>query len=132
VHDGYEKTVEFSLVARIATALRNELAGDMDEYPAHHDPDEAGRLNRAFRIMARTILSTIVPPSEEIATIVTWALNRIARQRIAEAGLGELEVTFLLGREPATRDDWIAFLILTSNEELRHVLRERGPSTEQP
>jgi hypothetical protein len=70
------------LVAQLARALSELLAGDMDEYPAHYDPNDSGQLNRASRIMTRTILSTIVPRSEDVAGVLTWALNHIARQRL--------------------------------------------------
>ena len=82
MYDACERTAEFSLVARIAMALRKQLAADMDEYPAHYDPNDSGQLNRAFRIMIRTILSTIVRRSEDLAGVLTWALNHIARQRL--------------------------------------------------
>jgi len=48
---------------------------------------------------------------------------------LAGAGLEEHEVIRLLALKPAKRDDWTTFLILTSDDELRHVRRERylGP-----
>jgi hypothetical protein len=113
------------LVAQLAKALREGLAGEMDEYPAHHDPDQAGQINRAFRIVVRTIMSTDALPSDAVGGVVTSTLNRIARQRLAEAGFDEDQAAVLLNLEDATRDDWTAFLILTSDEELRHVLREQ-------
>jgi hypothetical protein len=82
VYDACERTVEFSLVARIARDVSELLAGDVDEYPAHYDPNDSGQLNRASRIMNRTINSTIVPRSEDLVGVLTWAVNRIARQRV--------------------------------------------------
>ena len=129
--DPYERTVEFALIERIAAALRDELGSDMEDQPALHDPALAGQVNRAFRLVVRTILSTIVPRSEDLASVLTWTLNRIVRRRLAQAGMDDREAALLLGMEQVTRDDWTALLILTTSEELRHVLREQGPKPEQ-
>ena len=62
MHDAWEQTGEFTLIEAIAAALRQELGVAIEEQPGFHDPTEAGQLNRAFRIMAGTILRTITPP----------------------------------------------------------------------
>jgi hypothetical protein len=130
VNDPYERTLEFALIQRIARALREELGSDKEDQPALHDPDQAGQINRAFRIVTRTILSTIVPPVEDLARVLTWTLNRLVRRRLADAGLNETQAALVLGMEPASRDDWTAFLILTTTDELQQILREQGPNSE--
>lgn len=130
MNEPYERTVEFALIDRIAAALRAEFGSEMEDQPALHDPALAGQVNRAFRVMARSILSTIVPPSEDLAGVLTWTLNRIVRRQLAHAGLNEREAGLLLSMEPATRDDWTTFLILTTRDELRHILQEQDAKPE--
>ncbi len=121
--DAYERTAEFALLAGIAEALRDELGDEIEEQPALHDPELAGQVNRAYRITARCILRTIVPPSEDLAAVLNWALTRLARRRLAEGGLDERQIDLLLAMEAADRDDWLAFLILTQWPEIDELLR---------
>jgi hypothetical protein len=127
MNHGDERTVEFALIERIATALRDELGIDKEDQPALHDPDQAGQLNRGFRIVAREILRASVQPDEDLADGLTWVLNRLVHLRLDAARMGERQAAFLLRLQPATRDDWTAFLILTTDDELRHILSEQGP-----
>jgi hypothetical protein len=57
--DDYEQTGEFALTEAIAAALRDKLGVAIEEQSGFYDPSEAGQVNRAFRIMAGTILRTI-------------------------------------------------------------------------
>lgn len=131
MYDAYQGIAEFSLVARIAMALLEDLASDMDKYPPHHDPDEAGQLNRAFRILFRRIVCLIVSPSDGLAWVVTWILTRIACHRLAEVKLSEGQASFLLCLEPASRDNSTRFLILTTDEEFLHLLQYEGLDAKQ-
>ena len=121
--DAYERAAEFVLLAAIAEGLRDELGDEIEEQPALHDPDLAGQVNRAYRVTARCILRTIVPPSDDLAAVLNWVLTRLARRRLAEGGLDERGIALLLAMEGADRDDWLAFLILTQWPEIDELLR---------
>jgi hypothetical protein len=121
-----EETLEFELIERIATTLRAELGANMEDQPDYRDPAEAGQVNRAFRAAASVILRTIAMPDEHLPTLVSRLLMQLARRRLAQSGLTAEDAEFLLGVE-RNRDDWLAFMVLTSDSELRHVLAsERG------
>jgi hypothetical protein len=113
-----QHTDEFRLILEIADALRTELGTLMEEQPAFRDPDEAGQLNRAFRIVARCILQTAALPGEVLAERLTSTLSQAARQRLERGGLNGRQVEQLLTMEPPGRDDWLAFLILTGWNEI--------------
>ena len=66
----YERTVEFANIERIAAALREELGSEIEEQPALHDPTQAGQVNRGFRVIALTILRTIVPPEQDVLEVL--------------------------------------------------------------
>ena len=125
--DHYETTGEFALIARIAGALRDELGSEIEEQPALHDPSQAGQVNRAYRVVALCILTTIVPPEEKLAKVLNWVLTRITRQRLADFGLDDQATHALLSTESADRDDWLAFLILTPAQEIDYLLHNPGP-----
>ncbi len=76
--DTCEQTREFALIEAIAAALRAELGIAIEEQPGFHDPSEAGQVNRAFRVMARTILGTIVPLAEDRPALLSSVLGRLA------------------------------------------------------
>ena len=65
--DTCDQTAEFALIEAIAAALRDELGIAMEQQPGFRDPSEAGQVNRAFRVVARTILRTIALPGEALA-----------------------------------------------------------------
>ena len=124
--DPYERTIEFALIERIAAALREALGSEIEEQPALHDPAQAGQVNRAYRVVALCILTTIVPPEENLPDVLNWVLTRIAQRRLADCGLDDQQASSLLGMEPADRDDWLAFLILTTPQQIEHILQNRG------
>ena len=84
--DTCEQTGEFALIEAIAAALREELGIAMEQQPGFRDPSEAGQVNRAFRVMARTILRTIALPGEHLPALLSHVLGRLTRRRL-EAGL---------------------------------------------
>ena len=125
--DACEQTDQFALIEAIAAALREELGVAIEEQPGLQDPSGAGQINRAFRILARTILRAIVPPEEDLPALLSWVLGRLARRRLDAGLLDAREVDHLLGLELGGRVDWLAFLILTDWSEIEYLLQTRGP-----
>ncbi len=125
--DTCEQTGEFALIEAIATALRDELGVAIEEQPGLKNPSEAGQVNRAFRVVARTILRTIAVADEDLSALLSRVLDRLARRRLDAGLLDPHEVDDLLGLELDGRDDWLAFLSLTDWSEIEHLLQTRGP-----
>jgi hypothetical protein len=130
--DAYEQTAAFAPIEAIGAALRAELASQIEEQPGFHDPSEAAQVNRAFRIMAQTILRTIATPDEDLPALLSWVLMRLARRRLEAGGLDAREVGHLLVPELGGRDDWLTFLILTDWQEVEHLLQTRCPDRDSP
>ena len=124
--DPIEQTTEFALLESIAGALRTELGSEIEEQPAFRDPAEAGQVNRAFRVVASVILRSIALPDESPAMLLTGVLLRLAQRRLAQSGVSECDAEFLLQVEP-DRDDWLAFLLLTTDAEIAHLLESERP-----
>jgi hypothetical protein len=124
--DACERTDEFTLIESIAIALRAELGAEIEEQPGYRDPTQAGQVNRAFRIMAEIILRAIAIPQEDLEALTNWALGRLARRRLEAEPLDLPELEYLLAYEPGDRDDWLAFLILTTPAQIEHLLARRG------
>ena len=125
--DTCEQTSEFALIEAIASALRDELGIAMEQQPGFRDPSEAGQVNRAFRVVARTILRTIALPGEHLPALLSHVLGRLTRRRLEAGLLDAREVDHLIGLELNGRDDWLAFLILSDWTEIEHLLQTRGP-----
>jgi hypothetical protein len=125
--DACEQTGEFALIEAIAAALRTELGVAIEEQPGFRDPSEAGQVNRAFRVMAGTILRTIAPPEGDVPALLSHVLGLLARRRLETGLLDAPEVNHLLDLELDGRDDWLAFLILTDSSEIEYLLQTRGP-----
>jgi hypothetical protein len=125
--DACKGTGEFALIEAIAAALREELGIAIEEQPGFHEPSEAGQVTRAFRVMARTILRTIVPAAQDLPALLSQVLARLARRRLEAGLLDAHEIEHLLGLELDGCDDWLAFLILTDRSEIEHLLQTRGP-----
>ncbi len=125
--DTCEQTGEFALIEAIAAALRDELGIAMEQQPGFRDPSEAGQVNRAFRVVARTILRTIALPGEHLPTLLSHVLGRLTRRRLEAGSLDAREVDHLIALELNGRDDWLAFLILSDWSEIEHLLQTRGP-----
>jgi hypothetical protein len=119
-----EHTAEFALLEAIAVALRDEFAqGEpMEEQPAYRDPRAAGQVNRAFRVVAAVVLRAIVLPGEQLGVLVSRALMPLARRRLAQSGHDDRDAEILLEIE-RNRDDWLAFLMLTTDSQIDHLLR---------
>ena len=125
--DTCEQTGEFALIEAIAAALRDELGIAMEQQPGFRDPSEAGQVNRAFRVVARTILRTIALPGEHLPALLSHVLGRLTRRRLEAGLLDAREVDHLIGLELDGRDDWLAFLILSDWTEIEYLLQTRGP-----
>ncbi len=125
--DTCEQTPEFALIEAIAAALREELGIEIEDQPGFHDPSEAGEVNRAFRVMVKTILRKCLPPGEDLPVFPSRVLGRLARRRLEAGLLDAREVEHLIGLELDGRDDWLASLILTDWTEIEHLLQTRGP-----
>jgi hypothetical protein len=125
--DNRDPPGNLELIEAIAAALREELGVPIEDQPGFHDADEAGQVNRAFRIVARTILRIDHPVDDDLASRLSDALRRLARRRLEIGLLDGREVEHLLMLEADGRDDWQAFLILTACSEIEYVLETRGP-----
>jgi hypothetical protein len=125
--DACEPTDAFALIEAMAAALREELGVAIEEQPGCHDSSGAGQVNRAFRVMAATILRSIAPADGDLPALLSRVLGRLARRRLEAGLLDAQEVAHLLGLELEGRDDWLAFLILTDWSEIEHLLPTRGP-----
>jgi hypothetical protein len=124
--DGYERTVEFGLIAGIGEALRDELGRDGDIHPGRRDPAAAGQVNRAYRAAARRILRSVAPRGENLGGLLAWALDRVARTWLESAGLDGRKAEALLAREPPGREDWVAFLVLCPRPGVGRLLVDEG------
>jgi len=122
MYEDYETTDQYRLIVNIAEAWRMELGFAMEEQPGFDEPAQAGQANRAFRIMARCILQTVNQPAENLAELVRRVLFQAARRRLQSGGLTNEVVQRVLQMEPAGRDDWYAFLILTQWDEIPQLL----------
>jgi hypothetical protein len=120
----------FALLEAIAAALREGLGATIEEQPGMRDPDEAGQVNWAFRIVARAILRTTHPGDDDLRSRLSGALGQLARRRLEIGALDAREVEHLLMLESDGRDDWLAFLILTAWPEIEHLLESRGPDSD--
>ena len=125
--DACEQTSEFALIEAIAAALREELGAAIEDQPGFHDPSEASQVNRAFRVVAGTILRTTALADEDLPALLSRVLSRLARRRLEAGLLDAHEVEHLLRLELDGRDDWLAFLILTGWPEIEYLLQTRGP-----
>jgi hypothetical protein len=126
MNDAIEHSGELRLIQEIAEALRAEIGQEMEDQPGFSDPAEAGQVNRAFCIMARCVLQTTLTPGETVAERVTSVLFQAASQRLELGRLTTALTQQVLEMEPAGRDDWYAFLILTRWQEILRLLEPDG------
>ena len=93
-----------------AAAIRAELGAEVDAYPGHRSPEAADPLNRAFRAAARSALAGPGSAAEDLPSLVSATLRRLAEARLAGEGIDDGRVRLLLDLEPGAPDDWLAFL----------------------
>jgi hypothetical protein len=130
MRDANDPSDPLALLEAIAAALREELGVSIEEQPGFHHPDEAGQVNRAFRVMVRTILRPGVPAGAGPSAMLSDVLRRLARRRLEVGLLDAREVEHLLRLEFDGRDDWLAFLILAPWPEIEFLLQTRGPDND--
>jgi hypothetical protein len=115
---------EAVLAEAIATALRDELGAKIEEQPGFRHESEAGQVNRAFRVVLRTILEMARLPADILERRTSQFLTSLARRRLQVGSLEPGAVEHLLVMELTGRDDWLAFLILTDWSEITSLLQD--------
>jgi hypothetical protein len=120
----HEFSAEAVLAEAIASALRDELGVQIEEQPGFRDPSKAGQVNRAFRVVVRTILNMARLPVANLEQRLSQLLADLARRRLEAGSLDASSVELLLVMELAGRDDWLAFLILTDWPEITFLLHD--------
>ena len=116
-----------ALVGRIAGAIRAELGAEIDAYPGISSPERADPLNRAFRAVVRSLLEAGGTQGPPLPILVSRTLRRAAEHRLEADAWDDRQVRLLLDLEPGSPDDWLACLILSSREQIGHLLGPGGP-----
>ena len=117
-----------ALVERVAAAIRAELGADIDAYPGRSSPERADPLNRAFCAVARSLLEADGIPAASLHMLVSRTLRLAVERRLAAEGWGGRQVKSLMEEEPGSPDDWMAFLLLSSREQIEPLLGPDGPA----
>ncbi len=91
MRDANDPSGSLALIEAIAAAMREELGVQIEDRPGFEDPDEAGQVNRAFRVSIRTVLRVSDPADQDRSAMVGDVLRRLARRRL-EAGLLERDL----------------------------------------
>ena len=99
------------LVALIAGALRDEFGEGIDAQPGGVGV-EAGNVNRAFRVMARTIVAEVAPDGADPAIILTQLLRQTELRWLAELGARPEQNEVLISSEPNLGEAWFTYLAL--------------------
>jgi len=128
--DGYEQTMEFRLILRIAGALREEFGVGIDAHPGGI-VNEAGAVNRAYRAAARRILLTIVASADDVPLVLTRTLRQAALRRLTELGVSGDQAEWLLGEEASLGDRWLAYLALAPAPVVNDPLAAESPCPER-
>jgi len=115
-----------ALVERISGAIRAELGSEVDAYPGCRAPEGADPLNRAFRAVVRSLLEADATPGESLPSLVSRTLRRAAEHRLGAEGWDDRRIGLLLDLEPGSPDDWLAYLILSSREQIEPLLGSGG------
>jgi hypothetical protein len=111
-----------NLLERIAEAIREELGEEIDAYPGCRSPEGADPLNRAFRAVVRSLLASAMTATVDRNSLVSQALRQLAERRLAAEGWEDRQIKFLSEDEPGGPDDWLAFLILSSRQQIEPLL----------
>src|SRR5947209_2785600 len=116
-----------ALAERLASAIRAELGAEIDAYPGASGPEPADPLNRACRAGVRSLLEAGGAPGPTLASLASRTLCRTAERRLTADGWDERQVRLLIDLEPGSPDDWLAYLILSSREQIEPLLGPGGP-----
>ena len=111
-----------ALVERVAGAIRRELGAEVDPYPGLRDPDRADLLNRAFRVVVRSLLEARGEPELNLAATTSRTLLQVATRRLEDEGRDALVIKMLIEDEPGHSDDWLCFLILADRSQIEPLL----------
>jgi hypothetical protein len=104
------------LLDRIARAIRGELGSTIEAYPGLRSPQGAEPINRAFQAVVRELAKD--EPRSSPASL----LRSLAEARLALEGWDARLSKGLIEEEPGSPDDWLAFLILSSREQIEPLL----------
>ena len=105
------------LIELIAGAIREALGEEIDAYPGGREPEQADPLNRAFRAVVASLLRRYEMTAP---ALVSTTLRCVAEKRLAADGF---DVQRALDEEPGSPDDWLAFLILSSRQQVADALK---------
>ncbi len=99
------------MVLAIAEAMRHEFGVGIDAHPGGQGI-EAGSINRALRVAARTIVADVTTEGDDTAKLLTQVLRQAALRRLTELGVRLEDAEVLICSEPKLGDRWITYLAL--------------------
>jgi hypothetical protein len=118
--EGFDEKLR--LILEVAEALRDEFGVGIDAHPGG-DRMEAGTINRAFRVMVRTIIADVVEDVDHTAIIVTSLLREAALRRLVGVKVALEQAEILVSLEPKLRDSWLAYLALAPKSVIDELIR---------
>jgi hypothetical protein len=116
-----------ALAERTAGAIRAELGAEIDAYPGAAGPDRADPLNRAFRAVVRCLMEADGTPPATLPALVSRTLRNASERRLAAEGWDERQTRLPIDMEPGGPDDWLAYLNLSSREQIEPLPGPGGP-----
>jgi hypothetical protein len=117
-----EETDEARTIMAIAKALREEFGLSIDAHPGGLD-SEAGVVNRAFRVVVRSLLARIGDP-EDVAIRADWVLRRLALARLMEHGVEGQRAEQWIDSEPELGDRWLTYVALAPQSVVVDVMHD--------
>src|SRR4051812_22212831 len=93
-----DKSHALGIILALARALRSEFGVGIDAHPGGVS-NEAGAINRAFRIAAWVILKQAGSLEDDPATVLTSVLRQTAHRRLHELGVSGQPAEALLDME---------------------------------
>ena len=106
----------------IAEALRDEFGVSIDAHPGGIEI-ETGSVNRAFRVMVRTIVVEVITEGNDPAIILSHLLREVALRWLVELGVRPEQAEFLVCSEPKLGDSWVAYLALAPRSVVDDLIR---------
>jgi hypothetical protein len=114
-----------AIIEIVAGAVRDELGEEIDAYPGFASPERADPINRAFRAVVRSLLEWASAAADSLPVLVSRTLRLAAERRLAADGFDPVQARSLIEAEPLGRDDWLAFLVLSSVKQIRDAIADR-------
>jgi hypothetical protein len=102
---------EIRTTEEIARSLREEFGVGIDAHPGSAS-NEAGQINRAFRVVSEGLLRGVARTNEELPGLLTSVLREVAKRALIEAGIPTDQAGLLLDLEPVLGNQWYAYLAL--------------------